>query len=251
MNSEHPADMSLSVVVPALNEEDNIRLVIDELVSAVQSAVADWEVILIDDGSTDRTGEMADEMGAEQARIRVVHHERPHGFGASLAEGFLTSAKAAVTWIPADCENDPGELLKYLPLIEHVDIIIPYVTTPEVRRFHRRMLSALFVRIINATFGTRFNSTNTTSIYRRAVFDVVKPRSTGFLINAETLVKAVKAGFNFADVPVGLRKRSQGDSKALSARSILNLMWEFLRLVAWVYLPAAGAEAKEGTTPRT
>lgn len=224
-------DISLSVIVPALNEERSIQGAVEGLIAALCKTVREWDIILIDDGSSDGTGAVAESLARKEPRIHVIHHDRPRGVGYSFLEGVKASSKRVVTWIPADGENDPDELLKYLPLIEHVDIVIPFVINTRVRPPLRRILSAVFLAIINATFRTHFNYTNGNNIYRKSVFDAVTPRSNGFLVHAECLVKAVRNGFAFAEVPVVLKKRCTGDSKALRLNSLFSICREYLALL--------------------
>ena len=223
-------NISLTVIVPGLNEEENIRLAVKELIDALGVIVVDWELILINDGSTDRTGEIADDLASFDRRIRVIHQERPMGIGYSFQDGIKASSKSVVTWLPADGENDPRELLKYLPLIEHVDIVIPFVINKRIRPLYRRILSAIYLAIINLSFGTRFNYTNGNIIYRKSVFESVHPRYNGFLVHAECLVRAIKAGYTFAEVPVTIKKRHEGDSKALLLNSFFCVCLEYIGL---------------------
>ncbi|MCC6448951.1 MAG: glycosyltransferase family 2 protein [Candidatus Aureabacteria bacterium] len=232
MHGHAAPDISLSVIVPGLNEECNIRAAVGELLAALVRAGVDWEVIIVNDGSTDRTGEIARELAAREPRITVLDHPRPMGIGYSFKAGVGRATKAALTWLPADGENDPNELLKYLPLIEHVDIVIPFVINKRIRPLLRRFLSSVYLNIINASFGTRFNYTNGNIIYRKTIFDTVRPRSNGFLIHAECLVRAIKAGFTFAEVPVVLKKRYEGDSKAVLFKSLVSVCKEYVALLA-------------------
>lgn len=250
MKSNCNRDISLSVIMPGLNEEENIRKAAADLVAALRGAVVDWEIILINDGSTDRTGQIACELALGEPRIKVIHHHRPRGIGYSLQEGIGAASKAAVTWLPADGENDPNELLKYVPLMEHVDIVIPFVVNKGVRPLGRRMLSAVYLSIINFTFRTRFNYTNGNIIYRKAVFETVRPRSNGFLVHAECLVRAIKAGFIFAEVPVVLKERSGGDSKALLLKSFMSVVREYTALLISFYVLRRYSAARKDKTDR-
>lgn len=242
-------DISLSVIVPGLNEEGNIRPSIEELIEALRGVVLDWEVILIDDGSTDRTGEIAEELAGWDKKIRVIHHDRPRGIGYSFQEGVRVAEKTVVTWVPADGENDPKELLKYLPLMRYVDIVIPFVINKEVRPILRRILSAVYLTIINTTFGTRFNYTNGNIIYRKAVFNVVRPRSSGFLLHAECLVRAIRSRFIFAEVPVTLAKRSEGVSKAILLKTFWNVIREYMALVFSFYFLGERTRLRKAACP--
>lgn len=238
MEDRRLKDISLTVIVPGLNEEKCARPAVEEVIAALRKTVLNWDIIFINDGSTDRTGEIAEELAEQEDRIKVIHHDRPRGVGYSLMEGIRASSKTVVTWVPADGENDPYELLKYLPLIEYVDIVIPFVIkrARKVRPLHRRVLSAIYLTIINTTFGTRFNYTNGNIIYRRSVFEVVSPRSNGFLVHAECLVRAIRAGFIFAEVPVTLKNRLEGISKAILFKAVYKVVREYFSLLLSMYV---------------
>lgn len=210
--------ISLTVVSPALNEEKNIKDAAMGMVSALNTAGIDWEIIIVDDGSTDATGSITEELARKEPRIKVLHHQRPMGVGCSFRDGALTATKTAVTYLPGDGENDPGELIKYIHLLKHVDIIVPFVINREVRSKTRRFLSSLYLRIINLSFGTTFNYTNGNVIYKKGIFDKVQLQSNSFFFQTEYLLKATRAGFTFAEVPIRIRGRQKGESKALTLK---------------------------------
>jgi glycosyltransferase involved in cell wall biosynthesis len=228
--------ISITVVVPALNEEKNIKGAVGDIMGAFKDSAYDWEIVLVDDGSSDATGRIIDELVQGEPRVKAIHHNIPCGIGYCLREGIKASSKEVLTWLPADGENSSRELLKYLPLIEHVDIVIPFAVNKKVRPLLRRILSAMYLTIINMTFRTRFNYTNGNIIYRKRIFDVVEPRSNGFLVHAECLVRAIRAGFTFAEVPVTLSKRRGGDSKAMLFDSFFTVCREFIALFYYVHI---------------
>jgi glycosyltransferase involved in cell wall biosynthesis len=228
--------ISLSIVVPALNEENNLTDTIRGITKTLYDADIDWEVILVNDGSSDGTADIANGLADGESRIKVIHHHHPMGIGCCFRDGVKISTKDAVTWFPADGENDPNELIKYLPLLEHVDIIIPFVLNVGMRSWGRRILSTLYLWIINLSFGTMFNYTNGNVIYRRTVFEIVKPKSNGFFFQTECLIKAVRSGFIFAEVPVRLRRRSSGRSKAISVKSFCSVLIDFLYLFIEIHI---------------
>ena len=112
------------------------------VVSALGDSGIDWEIVLVNDGSIDKTGKIAAELASKEPRIRVTHHERPRGIGYCFREGIESSSKDAITWLPGDGENDPYELLKYLPILEHVEIVIPFVLNVGIRSWGRRPLGS-------------------------------------------------------------------------------------------------------------
>lgn len=228
--------ISLTVVVPALNEEKNIEEAIAGLTAALNSKGIEWEIILVNDGSTDLTPYIAADLAGEEPRIRVINHRRTMGIGRCFLDGIKASTKDAVTWFPGDGENDPDELIKYFHLLEYVDIVVPFVINKEVRGWSRRFVSRLYLWIVNLLFGTMFNYTTGNVIYRRNVFETITPKARGFTYQTECLVRAVRAGFTFAEVPVLLGKRAHGRSKILTFKSILKGIREIALLFVEVHI---------------
>lgn len=228
--------LSLSVVVPALNEEGHLADVVAGVRDALEPAGWDWEVIIVNDGSTDRTRDIATGLSERDPRIKVLHHDRPGGVGFSFRHGAGQATKQAVTWVPGDGQNDLNEILKYLPLLEHVDIVVPFVVNTGVRSFGRRLLSTLYLWIINLSFGISYTYTNGTAAYRCRIFEIVKLSSNGFFFSTECLIKSTRAGFIFAEVPVRLRERIGGRSKAMSLTSLYSVVRDFLKLFYAVHI---------------
>jgi glycosyltransferase involved in cell wall biosynthesis len=226
---------SLSVIVPALNEEMSLSSTISDLIKVLAGASIDWEIILVNDGSSDRTPSIAEQLAKDNPGVRLIHHDRPMGIGACFRDGIEKSTKEAVTWFPGDGENNPYELIKYLSLIEKVAIVVPFVVNRDVRPWARRLVSKLYLMIVNASFGTMFNYTTGNVIYRRNVFDVVKFKANGFIYQTECLVRSVRAGFTFAEVPVLLGRRNHGHSKILTFRSVMTQIFAFSRLFIDIY----------------
>ncbi len=221
---------SLTVIVPAYNEEDSIRLTVRCLVASFNKTNFDWQLVLVDDGSTDKTGEIIGHLALIYPNIKIVKHKLNMGLGRSFCDGVKNSDKENVTWIPADGENDLDGIIKYFFLLEYVDVIVPFVTNTNIRPWKRRFLSKLYLLIVNFSFGTFFNYTNGNIVYKREIFDVIKPRANSFFIHTECLIKAVRAGFLFAEVPVYLKKRKKGRSKALTVKSFYSLVREYIKL---------------------
>ena len=222
--------ISLSVIVPSLNEERNLRRTIDNLVPVLEEKVGDWEIILVNDGSIDHTGSLSDELSRKEPRIKVIHHRQRQGLGSCWKDGVRTATKDAVVWFPGDGENDPHELVKYLFLLKYVDMVVPYITNRDVRPWYRRFLSRAYLWVINLSFGTMLSYITGNVLYRRYIFDVVKPEADGFFTLTECPIKALCAGFTYAQVPEQLGRRQYGRSTILTPRSIMTIIWEYLRL---------------------
>lgn len=222
----------VSVIMPALNEESNIAAAVGNVLESYAALGISGEVIVVDDGSTDRTGGIAAGIASQHPSVRVIRHASPQGIGASFWDGVGSAQGEMVVMLPGDGENDAAEILRYLPLMEHVDIVVPYVYNTGVRPLFRRFLSSLYTFIINLSFGMMLRYFNGTVLYRRAVFEGISLRNGGFFYQTELLVKTIRRGYLYAEVPCALRKRAAGRSKATTFSSLVRVAKAYLTTFA-------------------
>ncbi len=228
-------NFDLTVIMPALNEEKNITSAINHTLKAFDDYGVSGEIIVVNDGSRDATSKIVEGIQAQDKRIKLINHESPMGIGNSYWEGVDQSKSEIVTWIPGDNENDPWEILRYYKLMEQVDIVIPFIFNKEARSFFRNTVSYFYRFIINTTFGVNFNYTNGTVLFRKYILRELKTRSYGFFFQTDILIRTVKKGYLFAEVPYRLGLRKEGISKAISFPSLMNVMRGYLRLVSEHY----------------
>lgn len=228
--------MDLSFIMPALNEEKNIAQAIANGIRSFNTFGIDGEIVVINDGSRDRTASLVQEaMATHGDRIRLVEHKTPQGIGASFWEGVDSARGDAVVLMPGDNENDPDEILRYYKLLNHVDLVIPFVYNKHVRSLFRNFLSLAYRFIINTTFLVYFNYTNGTILYRKSILQTLPHRSRGFFFQTDILIRLVKSGYLFAEVPYRLNLRKEGLSKAVSFPSFVQVVKGYLRLVKEIY----------------
>lgn len=227
--------IDITVVMPALNEEKNILASITNTLRAFEDYEINGEIIVISDGSTDKTQDLVNKIIKKDNRVRLIPHEVPKGIGASYWEGVDNANGNVVTWIPGDNENDPWEIFRYYKLLEHVDIVIPFVFNKEVRSLFRNALSFIYRFIINTTFRVNFNYTNGTVLFRRSILKEMDHRSYGFFFQTDVLIRAAKRGYLFAEVPYKLGLRSDGISKAVTFPSLLRVTNGYFRLIRDYY----------------
>lgn len=237
--------------MPALNEEANISLALQNTLGALDTFGIDGEIIAVNDGSQDRTSEIIREFKEKDSRIRSIDHEQPLGIGAAFWEGVDAANHEVVLMLPGDNENDPWEILRYLNLLEHVDMVIPFVYNKGARSLFRNFLSLAYRFIINTTFGVYFNYTNGTVLYRKSVIIDFPFRSSGFFFQTDILIRSVKRGYLFAEVPYRLGQRIEGKSKAVSYPSLVKVIKGYLKLVKDFYFSKEGkmtGDFVEGST---
>lgn len=231
------SETTISIIMPALNEQQNIFLAVSNTLKAFDDFKINGEIVVINDGSKDKTGEIVKEMMEKDKRIRLINHENPMGIGASFWDGVDNAHGEIVSMFPGDNENDPWETLRYYQLLEHVDIVIPFIfNKAEARSLFRNTLSSVYRFIINNTFFVNFNYTNGTIMYRKSILSELSYRSSGFFYQTDILIRTVKRGYLFAEVPCRLGTRNTGKSKAVSFPSLCKVIKGYLRLVNDFYL---------------
>ena len=222
---------SLSVVMPCLNEESNLGQTIPAVLKTLDAFGVPGEIVVVDDGSKDATTSIAEEWTSRDSRVKLARHATPQGIGAAFWKGVQTSRMDYVTMIPGDNENSPEEVLAYFYLTRDVDIIVPFVYNVEVRSKSQRLLSTFYRFIINFSFGTNLNYTNGTVIYNARVLKELDLHSKGFFYQTELLVRLIRSGYLYAEVPCFLKERKDGQTKALSWKSLRILMLGYLKLL--------------------
>jgi len=225
----------ITFVILALNEEKDILTVINNVLKAFQHFDIDGEIIVVNDGSADKTSELVKGAAAEDERVGMISHERPKGIGASFWDGVGIADAEMVVGFPGDNENDPYEILRYLKLADDVDMVIPYVYNKHIRPWLRNLSSFVFTSIVNITFGTAINYTNGTVLYRKSILDDLEYKNSGFFFQTDILIRLIKRGYLFAEVPYRLGRRGSGGSKAISGSSLYRVLKGYLNLVRDIY----------------
>lgn len=248
MNSSY----AITAVMPALNEEGNLAAAVANVLDSYSRMGITGQLLIVNDGSSDSTGSMAEEFSRRQQNVKVIHHAAPDGIGASFWDGVREADGDVVTMIPGDGENDAAEILRYLPLMQQVDIVVPFVYNREVRSFRRRLLSIVYREIIKASFGLSLNYMNGTVMYRRCIFEGVELKCGGFFYQTELLIKTIKRGYLYAEVPCALNVRSGGESKATTLASLKKVARAYLETFAEINFgePLDGRIVTQSVTAR-
>jgi glycosyltransferase involved in cell wall biosynthesis len=221
---------TLTVIIPALNEEGNLAAAVAAVLDAIDDRFTDYELLIFDDGSTDRTGSIADGLAAANPHIRVTHNPRNMGFGYNYSRGVELARMEYVTMFPGDNEI-PGEAIRaILDAVGSADIVVPYISTPGVRSWSRRVISACFVALINVLFGLRLRYFNGPCVHRRLLLLSVPMRTHGFAYMAAILVRLIRSGSSYVEVPMPLQARQHGRSKAFRLKNIASVLGTIGRL---------------------
>lgn len=238
--------VSVSVVMPALNEEENIQAAIESTFMAFERRKLDGEIIVVNDGSVDQTGKIINGLMQQYPNLKVVKHEAAMGIGRSFFDGVKVATKDVVVMFPGDNENNPDDALNFISIMSEVDIIVPFIQNIEVRNKGRRILSSTYRFIINMSFGINLNYTNGTVFYRRVILEEIDLMSSGFFYQAELLIKLIRNGYLFAEVPNFLYTRGSGKSKATTIKSLIRVMKSYIKLFYNVHISSREGRALAG-----
>ncbi len=240
---------SLSIFFPAYNDAGTIASLALVAHMTARGLTDDYEVIVVDDGSPDHTGELLDELARQFAWLKVIHHPANRGYGGALRSGFAAASKDLVFYTDGDAQYDPRELTRlYAALTPEVDFVNGY-KMGRSDPLHRVVIGRVYHWFVRTVFGLRLRDVDCDfRLMRRRVFEkVVLTRSSG-VICVELMKKVQDHGFRIAEVPVHHHHRSYGKSQFFNfrrvARTLVDLatLWGDL-VLRKEHLPAAGPAA--------
>ena len=221
---------SLSLVLPAFNEEANIEAVVQDALATLPAFVDAYEIIVVDDGSRDRTGEIVARLASGNDRVRLVSHERNRGYGAALTSGFSASTGDFVMFMDADRQFDIRDLRLLVPFAGEYDIVAGF-RMERSDPLHRRVLAEMFNVSVRMLFGVHLRDIDCAfKLFRGDLLRGLPLTAPGALINTEIQAKARRQGARLQQVGVRHYPRIAGEATGGSPRVILRAVGETLAL---------------------
>ena len=219
---------NISFFFPAYNDAGTIKKLTLKALEVLEEVANEYEIIIVNDGSFDNTGKVADDVAKKYDHVIVHHHLYNIGYGAALKTGFLTSKYDLIFYTDGDMQYNPDELKKMLPFIEDADIITGY----KIKRADpwSRKLSSLFYNLVVRLFlQIRIKDVDTAfKLVKKEVIENIDISINGGFICAELFAKAAKKGYKIKQIPVSHFPRTYGNSSSFNIffilRSILELM---------------------------
>jgi dolichol-phosphate mannosyltransferase len=233
--------VKLSVVIPARGEEGSVGATLERTVDALEREAIDYELIVVDDHSTDRTAEVVEGIGSDNPRVRCVRSRYEPGFGFAVRAGLDAYTGDAVAVMMADGSDHPEDLVRYHHELEEgweCAFGSRFVRGADVRGYPRAkmVINRLANWFIRFAFRHHYNdTTNAFKAYRREVIDGIQPLlSNHFNLTVEMPLKAIVRGHTFSVVPISWTGRSAGTSKL----GIREMGSRYLFIVLYVWLEA-------------
>jgi glycosyltransferase involved in cell wall biosynthesis len=228
---------SISLVMPAYNEADNIEPMVAEATPALEANADDYEIIVVDDGSADETAAVTRRVMETHPHVRLVQHPVNRGFGAAVFSGFTSAEKDWIFYTDADRQFVLSELERFVPYLEEADLIAGYRAPrrdPFLRVFYGKGWSALCTLV----FGYTVRDVDCGfKLFRREIIQNLAPQiaSRGATFSIEWLVRAKRAGYRFVELPVSHRPRVAGSQTGANINVIVRAFRELVqfRMQLW------------------
>jgi len=222
--------VSISVFFPCYNEQDNVARTVEAALAVLEKLNADFEVIIVDDGSSDATGRIADEIAGRNSNVLAVHHRRNLGYGAALQSGFKAATKKLVFYTDGDGQFDINEMPPLLPLMRQFDIVSCYRLNRQDNLL-RKVNGFCWTKLVCLLFGLRVRDIDCAfKLYKREIFDNIELSSAGALIDAEILARAARKGYTITQRAVHHYPRAAGTQTGANLMVILRAFKELFKL---------------------
>ncbi|MGD2126359.1 MAG: glycosyltransferase family 2 protein [Desulfobacteraceae bacterium] len=227
---------SITAFFPAFNDGATISSMVISVLITLPKVTDDYEVIVVNDGSKDYTGEMLEELARVYPQVRIVTHPKNNGYGAALRTGFTTAKKEWIFYTDGDAQYDPRELVALVQAVSPDSDVINGYKIARSDPLHRVIIGRLYHHIVRVLFGFKLRDVDCDCrLMRRKIFDKVKLRSTSGTICLEMVKKIQDAGYTFVEVPVHHYHRAHGKSQFFNFRRLLRtavqLLWLWWELV--------------------
>lgn len=221
---------SISAVLPAYNEEKVIADTVAAVVAALTDVTDDYEVVVVNDGSRDRTRQVVEELSAANPRVRCVSHPVNRGYGAALGTGFASATKELVFMTDGDKQFDPWEIALFLPHIDRADLVIGY-RSPRRDPFMRLVNAWGWNLLVRLLFGYVARDVDCAfKLFRRSVLEDVRVESTGATFSSEFLIKARRRGHRIVEMRATHYPRTVGSATGAKLSVIVRAFRELIKL---------------------
>jgi len=219
----------LSIFFPFWNEEDNIEKVITTAIPIAKHVAKKWEIIMVDDGSSDKTRAIAEKLAQKDERLRIISHQPNRGYGAALTSGFTHAKYQLIVFVDGDAQFDFGEVTKFLEKIDQADMVIGFRTKRRDQKLFKRLLLMNLLKVWDLIlFRFSFKDIDCGfKMFKRGTVDKLLPlRSEGAMITTEILAKAKRKQMKIEEVGVTHYARKRGHQSGANFPVIMRAVLE-------------------------
>jgi len=220
---------SVSLVLPFFNEFEYIPITVAKAQAALDTIGIDYEIILVNDASSDKSETIAEQLSNQDSRIKLFHHKRNRGLGAALKTGFENASKDIIIYSDMDMPFDFSILSDRLSLLEENDVVHGY-RIGKRESLLRTIYSEIYNTLIRLIFGYKIKDINfAMTIFKRNILEKFSLRANGSFISAEFLLKSYYNGYKVVNIPVTFNPRIYGRSRLTTLDNILKILYELVK----------------------
>ena len=218
----------ISIAMPAYNEQDNIPIVVNDALKVLRSLTDKYEVLIVNDGSKDKTGKVLDELAKKDKHIRVIHFSRNKGVGFANYTIYKKVRGEILFWNASDNQIRMKEIYTMLPHIKNHDIVVGnrYKRKDSLMR---RVVSRAFSTVILIRFGVPVRDVDSVKVFKTSVFKKININARNAFIESEILIKARRQKLKILEVPINHYPRIRGKASGLNMRIVVPQLTEFLK----------------------
>jgi glycosyltransferase involved in cell wall biosynthesis len=221
---------TLTLILPAFNEAENIAATVRSAYETLSQLVLEWEIIIVNDGSSDNTNKICDRLANADSRVRVIHHATNRGYGAALKSGIISARHQLIFFTDSDGQFSFRELPKFIEYAKQFDIVAGY----RAKRHDppHRLINALgWKLLVRILLGIQIRDIDCAyKVFRREVFERIQIRSVGAMVNTEILAQAEKFGMRLKEVEVSHFPRRFGRPTGAKIGVIFKALRELVKL---------------------
>lgn len=221
---------SLTIIITAYNEAENIEDAVRNVIDAVTKIIPKFKMIIMDDGSIDDTGKIAENIASKNKNVRVIHNKHNLGLGCAFRRVIHFVDTTYLTAFPGDNDVSASSLIPLIKARDQADLITAYMKTDGQRTLLRRVISRSYVLLMNLLFGLNLHYYNGPFICKTQAVTSIKLHSTGLDIYSELKVRLIKKGYSFKEVTFRHTGRKYGKSTAVGLKSIVRTIRNTINL---------------------
>lgn len=221
---------SLSVVIPAYNEEGNLDHLVKQTLEDAKKITQDFEIIVVNDGSSDKTGIVADELSKTYDHVRVIHHEKNQGLALAWRTGIQACKKDVILYIEGDGQQPFKDQCDLLEKIKHADLVLGTRSYRFDYTPFRKILSYGYLFLIWLFFNLKYKDVGWSQAYRRKIFDKVEIKSVTPFFDTEVIIKALRNGFKVVQARSFYRPRETGSTSLGNIQTAYKIFTEMLKM---------------------
>jgi glycosyltransferase involved in cell wall biosynthesis len=220
----------LTIIVPAYNEEEGLPAALPQIHSAAAAQARSFEILVVDDGSTDQTAAIVEGFTGAHTEVHLVRHGRNLGPGSGIKTGIAQARGEYVMFVPADIAIDLTQLHRYLELARAgAHVVVGLRSDRRDYSLYRKINSYGYIALVKLLYGMPQRQFNYVHLYRRDIFDRIEVESTGVFITAEILIKARDLGYAIAEVEVGYVPRVTGQASCGKPKVVAKAAGDLFR----------------------